>query len=246
MAVFRTSEHTPDVYSRKSRDFQLFCAILDMLFGALKYNINSIRDITDTSQCNERLLPYLQTKLGFYTNLKISGEDLRLILRAFPTIVHNKGSRIGIEQAIQVFLKLQGLDANSEVKITNYIENDAENSYVVNISITSKLTDTSVLTEILKYVLPAGYKLKYSFLIGGDTTNNIHYKDSVTIVNTQQVLSSGLRPANDATENYDKLISRVDTGMLVENSNVRKEKNVIIPDLTKIKPKELWNKTTLD
>lgn len=246
MSVFRTSEHTPDVYSRKSRDFQLFCAIFDVLFGALKYDINSIRDITDTSQCNERLLPYLQTKLGFYTNLKISGEDLRLILQAFPTIVHNKGSRIGIQQAIQVYLKLQGLDADSEVKITNYIPNDDENSYVVDIGITSKLTDTSVLTEILKYVLPAGYKLKYSFLLNDETKDNIEYKDSVTIVSAQQVLSSGLRPSNTATETYDELIGRVDTTLLVENSSVRKEKNINIPDLTKVKPKDLWNIETLE
>ena len=97
MATFRISEHVPDVYPRKSRDFQLFCSIFDCIFGQLKYNIDSIRDITDTAQCNERLLPLLQTKLGFFTNVKISSDDLRVILKAFPTIVRNKGSRTGIE-----------------------------------------------------------------------------------------------------------------------------------------------------
>ena len=74
---FRTQDHVPDVYSRKSRDFQLFCSIFDCLNDGIKYDIDSMLDIVDTNQCNERLIPYLQTKLGFWSKEKISADRVR-------------------------------------------------------------------------------------------------------------------------------------------------------------------------
>jgi len=227
MKQFRISEHVPDVYPRKSRDFQLFCAIFDCLFGDLKYNIDSIIDITNTSQCNERLLPLLQTKLGFFTKEKISGEDLRLILRAFPTIVRNKGSKTGITQAVQVYLKLFGLDVDSEVTITNKVFTDGkyddERSYIVDIAVSDKLTDTSILTEILRYVIPAGYKLRYSYkskgkretIITATDRVEIVYGDSPNSVPGTQSITSGLRPDNNSDADYSDMLGRVDTSFVV-------------------------------
>ena len=227
MKQFRISENVPDVYPRKSRDFQLFCAIFDCLFVDLKYNIDSIIDITNTSQCNERLLPLLQTKLGFFTKEKISGEDLRLILRAFPSIVRNKGSKTGITQAVQVYLKLFGLDADSEVTITNKTFTDGkyddEKSYIVDIAVSDKLTDTSILTEILKYVIPAGYKLRYSYkskgkretIITATDRVEIVYGDSPDSVPGTQSITSGLRPENNSNNNYSDMLGRVDTSFVV-------------------------------
>lgn len=268
MKQFRLSEHTPDVYSRKSRDFQLFCAIFDCLFGQLKYDIDSIRDVTDTSQCNERLLPLLQTKLGFFTNAKIQGEDLRLILKAFPLIVHNKGSLTGIQYAVQVYLKIMGLDVDSDVNITNktygttpayesykyydsngkmitsyyapdnwgtnettfYYDSSKTNkinfkqngylddeSYIVDISVKGKLTDTTILTEILRYVIPAGYKIRFSYKVGGNTITTISSTDKVDVYyptpksrETFSLVSSGLRPSKDSID-YPDMLGRVDT-----------------------------------
>lgn len=228
MKQFRISEHVPDVYPRKSRDFQLFCAVFDMIFGELKYNIDSIRDVTDTTQCNERLLPLLQTKLGFFTKEKISGEDLRLILKAFPTIVRNKGSKTGITQAVQVYLKLMGLDVNSEVTITNKAYDgqgnyDDENSYIVDIAVSGKLSDTSILTEILRYVIPAGYKLRYSYklksrtetFIAPDDRVELIFGDAPTTKPGTQSITSGLRPSNDSNNNYSEMLGRVDTSFVV-------------------------------
>lgn len=212
MKQFRISENVPDVYPRKSRDFQLFCAVFDCLFGELKYNIDSIRDITDTQQCSEKLLSLLQTKLGFFTLLKIPGSDLRLILKAFPTIVRNKGSLKGIQQAVQVYLKLMGLDVDSEVDITSKMLTDTD-SYIVDISVKGKLTDTSILTEILKYVIPAGYKLRYSYK-AGDNITTIIPTDNVEIITGVEgnigfeELNSGLRKSDDT---YSMLLGRVDT-----------------------------------
>lgn len=221
MKQFRISEHVPDVYPRKSRDFQLFCAVFDCLFGELKYNIDSIRNITDTQQCSEKLLSLLQTKLGFFTLLKIPGSDLRLILKAFPTIVRNKGSLKGIQQAVQVYLKLIGLDVDSEVNITNKMLTEEE-SYIVDISVKGRITDTSILTEILKYVIPAGYKLRYSYKIGDNINTTIIPTDSVEIITGVkdnigfEELNSGLRKSDDT---YSMLLGRVDTATVKKSKD---------------------------
>lgn len=256
MKQFRISENVPDVYPRKSRDFQLFCAIFDCLFGELKYNIDSIIDITNTSQCNERLLPLLQTKLGFFTKEKISGEDLRLILRAFPTIVRNKGSKTGIIQAVQVYLKLFGLDVDSEVTITNKVftegKYDDEKSYIVDIAVSDKLTDTSILTEILKYVIPAGYKLRYSYKSKGKRETIITATDRIEIVygdspvidpitkgidKGTQSITSGLRPDNNSDNEYSDMLGRVDTSFVVNEKQDIVELNEISSTSTSDKDK---------
>lgn len=211
MATFKIQEHVPDVYPRKSRDFQLFCAVFNCIFGDLKFNIDSIRDVTETAQCSERLLSLLQTKLGFFTNVKIPNDELRTILRAFPTIVRNKGSRTGIEQALQVFLKIKGIEGESLVEIKNK-ENSLSGNYIIHISVKNKLPDTTILTEILKYVLPAGYILKYSLLNpSGDNGTTVYEKDTVNIVLASEDYSSGVRPSVSSTDEYSEMLGRVDS-----------------------------------
>lgn len=236
MAVFRLQEHVPDVYQRKSRDFQLFCNIFDCLNGGLKYDIDSIKDIIDTNQCNERLLPYLQTKLGFFTNVKIPADSLRRILKAFPYIVRNKGSRIGIEQAIQVFLKIYGLSANVKVEIVNGEEITGD--YVINIGVQDKLPDTTILDEILKYVIPAGYGLRYVYYADTSYQTIIHQKDVVNIVLVQHSLGSGVRA--DSEEEYPRIISNVDTTSIPGADVIAKQPTD--PDVyTELKRSDLWN-----
>lgn len=241
MTQFRFAEHTPDVYVKKSRDFQLFCAIFDCLFGALKYNIDSIRDVTDTTQCNERLLPLLQTKLGFFTKLKIPNSNLRTILKAFPTIVRNKGSLTGIQQAVQVYLKLTGLKVETKVTITNKTD-DPDQSYIVDISVAGKLSDTSILTEILRYVIPAGYKLRYSYKVTSDTTITVIPQDTVNIFTTignsenipdaAQALFSGLRPSIDVENPYSEMLGRVDTTFVTGTQITTELKDKVIEEYT--------------
>lgn len=237
MKLFRVSENVPDVYPRKSRDFQLFCAVFDCIFGQLKYNIDSIRDITNTSQCNERLLPVLQTKLGFFTNEQIPGNILRMILKAFPIIVHNKGSLTGIQYAVQVYLKTIGLDADFKVTLTNKtytIDNvyDPENSYVVDISVSGKLEDTTILNEILRYVIPAGYKLRYSYFVDGETKTEVVVKDTVNVYIPDKRASSALHYTPDDTYNYNDMVGRVDT-TFTANGDIETKQPEKISDTSK-------------
>lgn len=182
MAVFRTQNHVPDVYTRKSRDFQLFCNLFDCVNGGIKYDIDSIIDVVDTNQCNERLIPYLQTKLGFWTDKKISAENLRTILKGFVYAVRNKGSIKGVEQAVQIFLKVIKLDAQVHIEVINETNSTNQDPYTVIIGTDKYLGDTTILDEILKYIIPSGYAYRYVYYANTSFETGIQYSDSIRIV----------------------------------------------------------------
>ena len=211
MAVFRIQENVPDVYVRKSRDFQLICNTYDAIQGCLKYDINSMTDTLDTRLCNERLLPLLQTKLGFFTKKNVTNAELRAVLQSFMYVVRDKGSRTGIQDAIEVFLKIAGASNRSEVRITNaYISADGVvdnkrpcNTYIVEVAIEGSYIDTTLLTEILRYVLPAGYGLEYSFFTINENVTITDVSDKVQILFVNRSDNDGVvLTEKDSNGNY--------------------------------------------
>ena len=195
--IFRLQNHLPDVYSRKSRDFQLFCNTFDLMHQGEIFNINNIRSILDPMTCPEYLLPHLQKRLGFFTDANITSNSLRIILKAFPTLVKNKGSRKGIIQAVIVFLKINNIDKKSSITITN-----------------KSVKNTYILDEILKYIIPAGYGVEYEFYDSEDFVTDIIPDDKMELVYATQNYTSGLRPAEDT---YSMLLGRVDTTFNASN-----------------------------
>lgn len=163
MNTFRLAENVPDTYIKHSRDFQLLCNSFDCLQGNTKYYIDSIVDINNTSLIKDNLLPLLQTKLGFFTKEEFSSKEIRTVMEAFKYMVKNKGSRKGILQAITIFLKTNNLGRNSRIIVLNKDDNTRKPLYIVNIKIESEYLDTTLLTELLRYVIPSGYIVEYSF-----------------------------------------------------------------------------------
>ena len=200
--IFRLQDNVPDVYVRKSRDFQLLCNLFDILNGAIKFDIDSMTDILDVRSCNDSLLPYLQTKLGFFTNKLLSSSEIRTVLSSFKEIVKNKGSSIGIREAIEVYLKVINASKNSRVLVINKEYQGTEyddisrlsNTYVVEVALEGQLVDVSLLDEILKYVLPAGYKLKYSFYESQERVTDVVEEDVINIVIVQQHQNASVQP----------------------------------------------------
>lgn len=223
MAVFRLQEHVPDVYARKSRDFQLLCNIFDCMNNAVKYDIDSIKDVMDTNLCNDRLLTLLQNKIGFFTNKPMSSDTQRLILKAFPYMVKNKGSSLGIKQAIYTFLKTQGVDGTVTVEVRNKEKVETElgskisNTYIVEIGMQTRVLDTTILTEILKYIIPAGYIVKYSFNNEYSVENEVTSSDCIHIIFVREALNSGVRISNYEDILQSDPVNAIDTATVVTN-----------------------------
>lgn len=205
--IFRLQENVPDVYTRKSRDFQLLCNLFDIMNGGVKQDIDSIPNILDTNTCSERLLPLLQTKLGFFTNKSLTSTEVRTVLGAFSRIVKDKGSNIGIREAIEVYLKLVGASGGSKITILNTQSQDTDvdtlkridNVYLIEILIEGKLYDLTVLTEMLKYVLPAGYKLTYGFYTAANFSTEVIKSDSINIIFLKKEANDSIKDASDTT-----------------------------------------------
>ena len=161
MKLIRLQNMVPEVYPNNSRDFQLFCRLYDCVFNGNKFDIDSILDICDTEYIDSKLLRLLQSKLGFLTDADISDDELRYILKAFPYMVKWKGSKKAIEQAVYVFLKLNHIKTNVRVTVSN--NTPSEGTYSVEIGMETAYRDTTILTEMLKYLMPTGYKISYLF-----------------------------------------------------------------------------------
>ena len=163
MSLFRVQEKTPEVYTSTSRDFQLLGRLYDCIINGVKFDTDSILDIINTDNIDNKLLKLLQTKLGFFSSKDITDESLRYILKAFPKIVKNKGSLKSIRQAVCTFLKLNGIKSKVRIKKIN---NNLSEPYIIEIGLDEKINNIYILNEIFKYILPTGYIVSY-----------IYYKD---------------------------------------------------------------------
>ena len=143
--MFRLQEHMPDVYVNESRDFQVLCRLYAFLFNGIKFDIDSIININDAFKITERLLPLLAIKEGFFTDVQFDSKTLRYILKAFPYIIKYKGTKKGLELAVNTILKLEASSDIPQITID-------ENKTVTVITQIKQIEHRTALEELLKYV----------------------------------------------------------------------------------------------
>lgn len=152
--LFKLEENVPDIYVEMSRDFQLLCRVYDIFVNSNIITQSKIRQQLNIDQIDDKLLKLLAGRLGFSSDNYIPTEVMRSILLQFPFMIKNKGTKVGIEQAIRSVIK-QTSKVNSvyvsditiatgEIKVT--VESDDASA-----------VDMSYLSNVLKYVIPVGY-----------------------------------------------------------------------------------------
>lgn len=185
--MFRLQNNVPSTYIEQSRDFQLFCRLYDCINNGVQFDISTITDILDPIKVNDRVVKLLATRVGFITDIDIDNTVLRYILSAYPYIIKNKGTRKGIEAAVNAILHAEHSIKAATVEIVNKpAEGSNQAEYSVNIYTPIILSSKTknALNELLKYILPAGYVfdiLPYDKLSGNEpletdltlTTSNI-------------------------------------------------------------------------
>lgn len=225
--IFRLQNNVPDIYVEESRDFQTLCNVFDIMNSGIKYDIDSMPNILDTNLCRDSMIPLLQSKLGFFTKRTLTTKEIRHVLCAFKRLVKDKGSRIGIKEAIEIYLKLLNTNGGYRITITNNetlkktlsetadtFYNKTSNVYLIEIDLQSQIQNTDVLKEMLNYVLPAGYKLNFGFytsqnfeteiLLGSQSING----DSINII---FISTENNNSVFDVPENSDDGRSQVGT-----------------------------------
>lgn len=173
--VFRQQNHVPDVYVRESRDFQLFCRLYDSVQQGTRFQVRNMVDSLSPEFANNRILTLMAARVGFTTRKYIDDSVLRYIIGAFPYAIKNKGTKVGIAQAVYAILKAENADETPTVLIDSA-------SHTVNIYTYARLINRVALEEFLKYIVPTGYLLKFNVGIpytGASTP--IQAKDSVAL-----------------------------------------------------------------
>lgn len=225
MSMIRLQNSTPSEYCAQSRDFQLLCRLYDTIFNNLQFDISTITSILNTKKCRDTILPLLQTKVGFFTNKETDNVSLRYFLEVFPLLVKNKGTEQAIRQAVITFLKINNV--LSPVTIYYTIEEIVlANNYTVPdhtilIGINCSFLDTTLLEEVLKYILPAGIGYYFYFYTDISTIDKVEYKDKAVILYTSPNINSQIRGNTPVypKDEENRLLNAVDTTLIISTDS---------------------------
>lgn len=157
--VLRFKDLAPETYSNQSRDFQMLTRLLDLMSNSQMHRAEQSFFLNNPEFCSSDYLRLLSHKLGFDYQSTVYENELRQILQAFKYLVSYKGSLKGISEAVNLFM-------NIKREYFDYTISVDHKQAIIYIDLYDRvISDLSVLTDILRYILPCGYALKYRPLV---------------------------------------------------------------------------------
>lgn len=172
--MFRLQDKVPQVYVEKSRDFQYFCRLVDILQNGVKFDIDTMVDLLEPFSSNDRMLELLCTKVGFFPKYHYNSEILRHIISVFPYAIRNKGTVDGIVAVVNSIIKAENvtnINAPQKSYVDVYI--DETGGVVVSIYASYTIENRNALNDVLSYIIPAGCSVRYgvySIEVAGEFT----------------------------------------------------------------------------
>lgn len=181
---FKLENNVPNVYIDESRDFQLLCRVLDVYLKGVLNQASYIPYQLNLDKCSEQLLYAIANMQGFVTNKYIPPEILRNICKVFPYCIKRKGTIEAIRVAAYAVLSVD--------KLIYYInvttDSTAADTYVVTITCNARSEYLPYLEELLRFILPAGWRVSYQLL----NTVNIEVNDTTITTQTKIAKLSGI------------------------------------------------------
>lgn len=187
--MIRTQEMVPDYYIEESRDFQTLTRLYDYTFNALKFNIDSMQNLTSTPLVKDSVLPLIGDKFGIYDKQAYANREL---LTALPNAVKNKGSIHSIKTLLNAYLDSMHIfdyavayhskDEKSAEEISKILNREVKPySIVIVLSTSPSLVNLHVLTEYLKMVVPCGMIVDFIFGISERILEKFRYLENVFV-----------------------------------------------------------------
>lgn len=266
--MFKVSNKVPEVYMKESRDFQLLPRLDDLIFLGLHQDINTIQNLNNPKKCKDSYLNYLAEKVGFYTNEHIPDIVLINIISAFRTALKNKGTKLGIEQAVIAILKAENSIEPPKI-IYTYEDSNYYDAYTIDIYTPINIINKIALKEFLRYIIPAGFnyniyvyesanmdskisKINPYNTIGSLTTNmnnlgimRTNYKISKDAVKYSDSNIESSIYESEISYVEDRIIGAIDTGV-VYNPIVKEDDDGNIETEFKSKYDESFNVKIID
>lgn len=144
--MIKTYNLVPEVYYKRSRDFQLLGRIYDVVFNYMKMNSNLVH----TEEIDDTLVSLVCTTLGFKETHEYNTKELKALCSVFTKCLRNKGSRASVQELLNLLLNVE--NETSEA----FVEVDLENPYLLNVFLPANIKDISLFEDVLFYILPAG------------------------------------------------------------------------------------------
>ena len=171
--LIKFQDLTPEVYYKRSRDFQYIGRLFDLVLNNAKMNTDIISSLPLNPDMDPRLLDLLALTLGFKSKHEYNTKQLAALCSIFPFVLRNKGSKLAIETACNALLNAEGITKEASIEVSNQI---------VSIFLPSELSDLNLLKDLLNYVLPAGMScslVQEATLVPPKSTTLVNYQDYV-------------------------------------------------------------------
>lgn len=160
--------------------------------------------MNNPKKCKDSYLNYLAEKVGFYTNEYIPDIVLINIISAFRTALKNKGTKLGIEQAVIAILKAENSIEPPKILYTYDESSNYYDRYTINIYTPIDIINKVALKEFLKYIIPTGFN--YNIY----TYENANINSKITRLNHYDLIST-------LTTNVNNL------GIIRSSNDIKKE-----------------------
>lgn len=116
----------PDYYE-KSRDYQVFLKILDIIVNACKADIDFFTSLLSADACKSRMLPLLANYVGYNYDYEEKVRTNRVIIRNYPTLLRNRGSITGVRMAVAI--SMCQLDTDDDTSVYQLFNVSYDTSY---------------------------------------------------------------------------------------------------------------------
>ena len=171
--LIKFQDLTPEVYYKRSRDFQYIGRLFDLVLNNAKMNTDIISSLPLNPDMDPRLLDLLALTLGFKSKHEYNTKQLAALCSIFPFVLRNKGSKLAIEMACNALLNAEGITKEASIEVSNQ---------TVSIFLPSELSDLNLLKDLLNYILPAGMScslVQEATLVPPSSTTLVNYQDYV-------------------------------------------------------------------
>ena len=151
--MIKLQDLTPNIYYQQSRDFQFIGRLYDIVLNMAKTNASLIYNVPLNDNTDSRLIDLMALTLGFRSKHNYSIKQLTALCSAFSTIIKNKGNLQAIELAGNTLVNAEGITDEFKCEFD-------EDNYLLQVFIPEKFSDTSLLRDLLNYILPAGIQVR--------------------------------------------------------------------------------------
>lgn len=174
--LLKLEDNTPNIYSEKSRDFQLLCRILDIYLNYLIQKSRAIIELSNVDTIQDNLLMLFARRLGFTTKKYFPPDILRNICKNYPEMIKYKGTTRAIELAVNSVLS-----TSKEVTSIEVTESRASGSIII--TVTSDASDAYLeyLKELLTFIVPTGVTINFDLNLTKFSSNSDVFATTTTV-----------------------------------------------------------------